>query len=811
VTAKELLRQKVGPYYIESILGSGGMAVVYRARTPQDEVVALKVLFPPPGTGKEILTRFEREARTAARLNHPAIIRVFDVGQAEGRAFMAMTLVEGQNLTTRLAQVGRFDEATAADIAWQIADALYYAHRQGVVHRDVKSSNILLTDEGRALLTDFGVAQALDDPALTRTGHTVGTPAYMAPEQATGNQAVDGRADLYSLGVVLYQMVTGRVPFEGSTPQVLHAHVYQPPPAPSTIAEVSPGMEAIILRALAKDVSKRFQTGAAMAQALAQLDDQTKIQLHTTPTFTRLEKVSILWPPQRISSALGRYLNRQLGLWTVLLTLLIVTGAIVIWSPWRSTPTTESVDMLAASSTTPPPTSTRTVQPSPTPSSPTAPPLALPFPVGSLLKGSGDGIFRLRANGTLQHIYDWPTFLAFGFAETDIQTVDETTLAKLPEGGELTRLLQGPDQSLYWVATGERWYIQRWQSVLENGYLGLPPSPADERLLEALPLTVEGEDLPEGALIKVGDNFYRLFANGVLRRFATSELFTASELVAAYGYTSEDFIEIPDEVSHLYQSGPPLTPLLQAEGSEAVFLITEGKRRPMPPIGDELWALGYGNEDISQVPAEFLEDFTLKETEVSLAPSSTPSSEPIATLPPSPTSVPQPTATVCPQSIDEALVILLDTSLDEPLDCPRTPAVTTPAAWQPFENGLMLWRADLNLIYVIEGNNWLPPVGDRWREGDEPYDPSIIAPSGYYQPGRGFGLVWREQPGVRAALGWGLAEESGFTTTIQEFTRGLVWYDAERGRLMILYNSGAYQLVEGIEAVDSSQPAEKGE
>ena len=161
------------------------MAVVYRARNAQGQVVALKVLFPPPGAGPESLARFEREARTAARLNHPGIVRVLDVGQAAGHAFMAMPLVEGQPLAQRLAHSGVLAEATAADIAWQVADALYYAHSQGVVHRDVKPANILLTHDGRALLTDFGVAQALDEIALTHTGHTVGTPAYMAPEPAT--------------------------------------------------------------------------------------------------------------------------------------------------------------------------------------------------------------------------------------------------------------------------------------------------------------------------------------------------------------------------------------------------------------------------------------------------------------------------------------------------------------------------------------------------------------------------------------------------------------------------------------------------
>ena len=341
MTPEKLLGQQLGPYQIEAILGSGGMAVVYRARH-QGDAVALKVLFPPPDAAAELRQRFEREARTAARLRHPNIVRVLDAGQADDHAYLAMTFVPGQTLADRLAKSAPLDEGTASDIAWQIADALYYAHTQGVVHRDVKPSNILLAGDGRALLTDFGVAQALDDPALTRTGHTVGTPAYMAPEQASGEQSVDGRADLYSLGAVMYQMVTGRTPFQGTTPQVLHAHVYDSPLSPSTLTPVSPAMEAIILQALQKEPAQRFQTGAAMAQALANFSNQTG-------THTRLPG-----PPSQSKRGLR-------WLWAVVLALLVV----IIVALWQFTGSDAGPPLVAVkSSPTPALTDTPTTAPS---------------------------------------------------------------------------------------------------------------------------------------------------------------------------------------------------------------------------------------------------------------------------------------------------------------------------------------------------------------------------------------------------------------------------------------------------------------
>ena len=177
------------------------MATVYRARSAQGEVVALKTFFPPPGVGQEMLARFQREAQTAAKLRHPAIVSILDIGQGRWSNLHGHDPDRGSELWRRACRRSvDFDEASAADIIWQIADALHYAHSQNVIHRDIKPSNILLSHRwSRPSLTDFGVALALDDPVLTKTGYIVGTPAYIAPEQAAGQRPVDGRADLYSL------------------------------------------------------------------------------------------------------------------------------------------------------------------------------------------------------------------------------------------------------------------------------------------------------------------------------------------------------------------------------------------------------------------------------------------------------------------------------------------------------------------------------------------------------------------------------------------------------------------------------------
>jgi len=261
-------------YRVLSLLGQGAMAQVYRARDLESGAeVAIKVLHPHLTSDPQVAARFEHEARAASKLDHPAIVRVLDHGRVGDTSYLVMPLREGPSLKEYLEERAGHPVpvADAVNLVARLADALDYAHRYGVVHRDVKPSNVLLSggDLREGMIVDFGVAHLTEATVETASGTTLGTPAYMAPEQGAGEQP-DARTDVYALAAMLFEMVTGRPPFRAESPYaVIMHHIHTPPPSPRSFRpDLPPAVEAVILRALAKDPANRYATAADFAAAL---------------------------------------------------------------------------------------------------------------------------------------------------------------------------------------------------------------------------------------------------------------------------------------------------------------------------------------------------------------------------------------------------------------------------------------------------------------------------------------------------------------------------------------------------------------
>jgi serine/threonine-protein kinase len=261
-------------YLVDAEIGRGGMAVVYRARDLRlNRRVAIKVLPPELAFNADVRERFLREAQTSAQLAHPGIVPIYTVGDAEQLVYFVMALVDGETLGERLLRERRLPIAQARAILMDVADALAYAHAHGVVHRDIKPDNIMLDRAtGRAVVTDFGIARAAaGDSRLTVTGVAIGTPAYMSPEQALGEREVDGRSDIYSLGVIAYQMLAGDPPFKASnTPAMLVKHVSESPrPLDHLRPDAPRELVNAIARALAKKPEDRWADATAFRDALS--------------------------------------------------------------------------------------------------------------------------------------------------------------------------------------------------------------------------------------------------------------------------------------------------------------------------------------------------------------------------------------------------------------------------------------------------------------------------------------------------------------------------------------------------------------
>jgi serine/threonine protein kinase len=276
-------------YEIIEELGRGGMAIVFRARERQlEREVALKVLPFSLAFDAEFVERFQREARTAARLEHPNIIPIYRVGRAARVTYIVMKLLRGQALSEQLERRGRLPPAEIRNLLIQAAGALGYAHKHGIVHRDVKPDNIMFDELGHAVVTDFGIAKAASGTRLTGTGMSIGTPHYMSPEQARA-QPLDGRSDLYSLGVVAYQCLVGQVPFDGEDAfSIGYKHIMEALPAPELDTVEQRRMFVVIRRMMAKAPEDRFQTAEDLVQELEMRPSLSALgeDLQSAPTLT---------------------------------------------------------------------------------------------------------------------------------------------------------------------------------------------------------------------------------------------------------------------------------------------------------------------------------------------------------------------------------------------------------------------------------------------------------------------------------------------------------------------------------------------
>lgn len=341
------MMKQFGRYQILEQLGSGAMAVVYRAYDPQfKREVAIKVMGAHLSHESQFLQRFQREAQVIASLQHPAIVPVYDFGQQNGQSYLVMALIPGGSLADHLRH-GVVELANATSLIERLAPAVDLAHQRGVVHRDLKPGNILLDQQGNPYIADFGIAKLLSQSTtgLSLTGMIIGTPFYMSPEQGRGEKDIDGRSDIYSLGAILFQLLTGQRPYDADTTAALiYKHMHEPIPNILTVKPDLPrGCDGVINKALAKNPDERFESASEMAAALRQLLSPPVDPLPPSPT------------PEKSRG----WLVLVMGLLLVIVA--AIGGVVFLGSPGEQVDSNENKNEATAISATKPPDEVPTV------------------------------------------------------------------------------------------------------------------------------------------------------------------------------------------------------------------------------------------------------------------------------------------------------------------------------------------------------------------------------------------------------------------------------------------------------------------
>lgn len=333
--------ENIGPYRIMEQLGQGGMATVFKAyHAALDRYVALKVLHPAFHEDRNFTARFQREARVVAKLEHPNIVPVYDYAEQENRPFLVMKYIEGETLKARLSR-GPLNAAEITQVVDSVGSALAYAHRQGILHRDIKPSNVLISQDGGMYLADFGLARIAQAGESTLSSDSImGTPQYISPEQARGDKELDSGTDIYSFGVMMYEMVVGRVPFSSDTPfSIIHDHIYSPLPMPRAInPKVPESVERVLLKALAKDRADRYEDIPALVQAFKAAWESAGVPMQgtalTLPAVTSKQekKADTVQAADTGKTAVAKEPKRKRTLWPFAVTGFLLIACIVLIS-----------------------------------------------------------------------------------------------------------------------------------------------------------------------------------------------------------------------------------------------------------------------------------------------------------------------------------------------------------------------------------------------------------------------------------------------------------------------------------------------